>query len=76
MLISDTAYADIPKSCRQDKSCPVYVVFHECLQGAKVIGNKYYNHTGYNEMANANNLIILYLPVKPSFTLPLNPQRH
>ncbi|MES2205548.1 MAG: poly(3-hydroxybutyrate) depolymerase [Pseudomonadota bacterium] len=72
--MSDTAYAYIPKSCTQDKSCPVHVVFHGCLQGAKVIGDKYYNHTGYNEMAEANDLIILYPQVEPSFTVPLNPQ--
>lgn len=71
--MSDTAYAYVPAACQTDKSCPVHVVFHGCKQGAQVIGDKYYAHTGYNQMAEANDLIVLYPQVQPSNASPLNP---
>jgi hypothetical protein len=72
--MSDVAYAYIPESCRQEKGCAVHVAFHGCLQGADVIQDKYYAKTGYNEIAQANRMIILYPQVKPSYGKPLNPQ--
>lgn len=71
--MSDTAYAYVPAACQTSKSCPIHVVFHGCKQGAEVIGDKYYAQTGYNQMAEANNLIMLYPQVKPSNELPMNP---
>jgi poly(3-hydroxybutyrate) depolymerase len=72
--MSDTAYAYIPATCQAGRSCPVHVVFHGCKQGAAVIGDKYYAQTGYNYMAEANDLIMLYPQVQPSNAAPLNPE--
>lgn len=72
--MSDTAYAYVPAACQNGKSCPIHVVFHGCKQGAQVIGDKYYAQTGYNRMAEANDLIMLYPQVQPSTTTPLNPE--
>jgi len=72
--MSDTAYVYVPEACQTDKSCPVHVVFHGCKQGAEVIGDKYYGQTGYNKMAEANDLIMLYPQVQPSNASPLNPE--
>ncbi len=72
--MSDTAYAYIPATCQAGKTCPVHVVFHGCKQGAAVIGDKYYAQTGYNYMAEANDLIVLYPQVQPSNGAPLNPE--
>ncbi len=72
--MSETAYAYVPPACQTEKSCPVHVVFHGCKQGAQVIGNKYYGQTGYNKMAEANDLIMLYPQVQPSNSSPLNPE--
>lgn len=72
--MSDTAYAYIPATCQAGKQCPVHVVFHGCKQGAAVIGDKYYADTGYNYMAEANDLIMLYPQVQPSNGAPLNPE--
>ncbi len=72
--MSDTAYAYVPAACMESAACPVHVVFHGCEQGAEVIGDKYYAETGYNYMAEANNLIMLYPQVQPSNGAPLNPQ--
>uniref|UniRef100_UPI0008299419 extracellular catalytic domain type 2 short-chain-length polyhydroxyalkanoate depolymerase n=1 Tax=Marinobacterium profundum TaxID=1714300 RepID=UPI0008299419 len=72
--MSDTAYAYIPATCQAGKQCAVHVVFHGCKQGAAVIGDKYYADTGYNYMAEANDLIVLYPQVEPSNGAPLNPE--
>jgi len=73
-------YVYIPSQCKggQHTPCKVHVVFHGCQQGATVIGNKYYDQTGYNAYADANNLIFLYPQVHPSpkltSTEPYNPK--
>lgn len=72
--MSDTAYAYVPAACQNGKSCPIHVVFHGCKQGAAVIGDKYYAQTGYNQMAEANDFIMLYPQVQPSNASPLNPE--
>jgi len=72
--MSDTAYAYVPAACRNGTSCRIHVVLHGCKQGAQVIGDKYYAQTGYNQLAEANDLIILYPQVQPSTSAPLNPQ--
>jgi poly(3-hydroxybutyrate) depolymerase len=66
-------YVYVPKVC-ETTACKVHVVFHGCEQGADVIGAKYYSSTGYNEIADTNNMIMLYPQAKPSKPLPLNPK--
>ena len=68
--MSDTAYIYIPKSC-ETESCKVHVAFHGCLQSDENIGDKYYTQTGYNELADTNNIILLYPQVEKS--IPANP---
>ncbi len=71
--MDDSAYAYIPAAC-QRSSCAVHVALHGCEQGAAVIGDRFYNGTGYNEFADANNMIILYPQVRPSNGIPPNPK--
>lgn len=68
--MSKNAYVYIPKSC-EGKKCRVHVVFHGCGQGAKAIGDDYYMETGYNELADTNDIIILYPQAERS--IPENP---
>jgi hypothetical protein len=72
--MSKDAFAYIPAACTAEKNCPIHVVFHGCRQGAEVVGDKYYNGTGYNEIADANDMIVLYPQVEPSSSNPLNPR--
>ncbi|WP_115720612.1 extracellular catalytic domain type 2 short-chain-length polyhydroxyalkanoate depolymerase [Gallaecimonas mangrovi] len=72
--MSDTAYYYAPKACLAGKHCPVHVVLHGCEQGATEIGDKYYDHTGYNQMADANDIIMLYPQVQKSAQSPFNPK--
>jgi hypothetical protein len=71
--MSDKGYAYIPKSC-ETQSCRMHVAFHGCEQGATKIGDLFYNTTGYNEMADSNNIIVLYPQVQASALVPYNPK--
>ncbi len=71
--MSEDAFAYVPKSC-ETESCRVHVAIHGCQQGYKVIGKTYYTKTGYNEVADTNNIIVLYPQVEPKNSAPFNPQ--
>ena len=71
--MSNEAYLYIPQSCNT-RTCRVHVVFHGCNQGAAVLGDRFYTGAGYNEVADANDLIVLYPQVEPSQVYPYNPR--
>lgn len=65
--MTDDAYVYVPKACYRH-SCRLHVAFHGCLQSAKEFAN-----TGYNQIADTNNLIVLYPQVARSNGDPVNP---
>ena len=71
--MDDEAFAYVPASCETNR-CKVHVALHGCQQGVAIIGDRYYKTTGYNEMADSNNIIVLYPQIKPSKSVPLNPR--
>ncbi len=54
----------VPSRCRQGASCRLHVAFHGCMQSQDAIGDAFYAHAGYNEMAEANAIVVLYPQVK------------
>ena len=71
--MNNTGYAYIPKAC-DSESCRVHVVFHGCLQTTQAIGDRFYTSTGYNRVADANKIIVLYPQAEPSPVYPYNPK--
>lgn len=71
--MGDHGYVYVPRAC-EEKTCKIHIVFHGCGQGADLIGDKYYATTGYNEMADSNDIIVLYPQAKPSDVNPYNPK--
>ncbi|MCX7206398.1 MAG: poly(3-hydroxybutyrate) depolymerase [Proteobacteria bacterium] len=74
--MSNDAYLYVPKAC-EGETCKVHVAFHGCEQGASKIGDQFYNTTGYNEIADANKIIVLYPQVEANngwFGTPANPK--
>ncbi len=74
-------YIFIPETCRKGKACRLHVAFHGCLQGGQTdrrsghSGNLFSKYAGYNEWAQANDIIVLYPQVEPrSATIPQNPK--
>lgn len=57
--MSAIAYAYVPGACASER-CRVHVAFHGCEQNEKAVGDAFYNGAGYNEVADANNIIVLY----------------
>jgi len=77
-------YIFIPASCRDGRKCRLHVAFHGCLQGGMTdhrsgqSGNLFAKFAGYNEWAQANDIVVVYPQVQVrNGTLqspPVNPQ--
>lgn len=59
--MGEEAYVYVPEVCQsKDAGCSLHVVFHGCKQTIKDIQLQYVQKTGYNEVAEASRLVILY----------------
>lgn len=58
--MGDTGFAYVPSSCGAGAPCRLHVALHGCLQSFSTIGQDFVKHAGYNEWADANNIIVLY----------------
>jgi poly(3-hydroxybutyrate) depolymerase len=70
--MAETGYLYVPKACKPGAKCKVHVAIHGCQQGAESVGEKFYAHTGYNQWADSNHILVLYPQVNKSL-LPVNP---
>lgn len=52
--------AYVPKKCRQGFECSLHVALHGCRQTEDEIGDYFFRHTGINEYAESNNLVVIY----------------
>ena len=68
-------YAYVPTRCRRthnNSEClNLHIVFHGCLQGRERIDAEFVRHSGYNEYAESNSIIIVYPQV---ISTALNPK--
>ena len=71
--MAEEAYLYVPKSCAAGETCRVHVALHGCAQSAEAVGEDFVAHTGYNEWAETNHLLVLYPQVNKS-AVPFNPQ--
>ena len=62
--MDERGHVYVPKACTQGNSCKLHVAFEGCLQNEDQIGDQFYSHAGYNEWAEANNIVVLYPQVK------------
>jgi len=58
--IGTDAYLYVPTACQHTKGCAVHAAFHGCEQNIDLINTTFITHAGYNEWAEANNIIVLY----------------
>jgi poly(3-hydroxybutyrate) depolymerase len=68
-----SGYVYVPASCAR-VACRVHVAFHGCYQSASVIGDHFHGRAGYNLLADANDIIVLYPQVEASWFYPYNPR--
>ena len=67
------ALAYVPATCAAGESCGVHIAFHGCQQSSTYVGDAFARDAGYNEWAEANDLIVLYPQVDSSKIAPMNP---
>jgi hypothetical protein len=73
--MSPYGYAYVPKAVEDGAPCRIHVALHGCTQGYAYVtfnsgkpdtateppyGNRYFTTTGYNEIADSNNIVVLY----------------
>jgi poly(3-hydroxybutyrate) depolymerase len=70
------AWLFVPAQCEGEAAanCRLHVVFHGCRQSEDFVEEAFVRHTGLNEWAAGNDLVVLYPQVRASALRPLNPQ--
>ncbi len=73
--MSEFGYAYIPRAVEEGASARVHIALHGCKQGYNYVnyvngrpdtdnqppyGNRYFTTTGYNELADTNNIVVVY----------------
>lgn len=59
--MDDVGYVYVPSGCKSgSNACKLHVAFHGCLQGRWHLGDMFARNTGYNEVGELNNIIIIY----------------
>ncbi|MCE2746131.1 MAG: poly(3-hydroxybutyrate) depolymerase [Burkholderiales bacterium] len=87
--MSPFGYAYIPKAVEEGAPARVHIALHGCKQGYNYTdyvfgradksnqppyGNRYFTTTGYNHMADSNNIIVLYPQAQGSDGTTENPE--
>ena len=66
-------YLYVPSQCASKKvQCHLHIAFHGCTMEASSIGMTFIEHSGLNEWAESNNIVVLY-PQATSNVLAENP---
>nr|XP_006814224.1 PREDICTED: uncharacterized protein LOC102800916 [Saccoglossus kowalevskii] len=58
--LDDIGFIYVPSGCKTTPGCKLHVVYHGCLQGRHNLDAEYAVTTGYNEVGEDNNIIIVY----------------
>lgn len=67
--VGSTGYIYVPDACEvANANCKLHVVLHGCVQNKDNIGDQYAKHTGYNEWAESNKIIVVYPQTSTSAT--------
>lgn len=60
LSMDETGFMYVPSAVREGRPCGVHVALHGCKQHRGAIGSTFAEHAGYNEWAEANDMIVLY----------------
>lgn len=66
-------YVYFPAACTQGKICPIHIALHGCKQGKSFVGDVFAKKTGYLEVAELNDIIVLFPQIIQSTLNPQNP---
>jgi len=74
MGMGATGVIYVPTACQNGARCKLHIHFHGCGAMYDFLGLYYVNYIGFNEVAEANNIIILYPQASLSTENPINPE--
>ena len=81
--LDKSAWVYVPQACQQGGAqCKLHVAFHGCEQGQRfdsngtVFGKRFVERAGYNEWAEAAQVVVLYPQVAPSNLMDRMPYRY
>ncbi|MCU0838940.1 MAG: PHB depolymerase family esterase [Rhodospirillales bacterium] len=64
--LADVGYVFVPEDCEAPGArCRLHVALHGCQQSAVQIGETFVRHAGYNGLAAANRIVVLYPQAAP-----------
>jgi len=66
-------YIYFPSACNTGKKCHIHVACHGCKQGKSFIGDVFAKKAGYLEVAELNDIIVLFPQIVQSSFSPQNP---
>ncbi|MFC3285661.1 extracellular catalytic domain type 2 short-chain-length polyhydroxyalkanoate depolymerase [Litchfieldella rifensis] len=66
----ERGYLFVPKACEEGAECGLVVALHGCEMGRERIDETFVRHSGLNEWAAANALVVLYPQAKSSLPNP------
>eukprot|EP00118_Oscarella_pearsei_P017518 m.174202 g.174202 ORF g.174202 m.174202 type:complete len:201 (+) comp39106_c1_seq23:464-1066(+) len=65
--MDDTGYLYVPSGCRESfKKCRLHIAFHGCKQGRSFVKTAFAELAGYNQIAEVNDIVVLYPQAYPS----------
>lgn len=68
-----TGYVYVPSKCLSGGACTLHIAFHGCSQTLADVGMDFVKQLGLNEIAEANNIVVLYPQAQKSTFNPQNP---
>ncbi|KAK2160199.1 hypothetical protein LSH36_138g07011 [Paralvinella palmiformis] len=63
-------YVYVPSACVNGEECKLHLALHGCQQGRQNLGTTFATQTGYREVAELNNIIVLF---PQAISTPSNP---
>merc|ERR1719422_959522 len=70
-VMADTGFLYVPPGCSSHTACRLHVAFHGCNMAAERVGTAYVTKGGYLEVADANNIVVLFPQMKTSLVNPM-----
>jgi len=58
--MATTGFIYVPTDCQYGAPCRLHIAFHGCLQSSGNVGNTFALRAGYIEVAEANNIIVMF----------------
>jgi poly(3-hydroxybutyrate) depolymerase len=66
--IDNTGFVYYPSAALRGERCKLHVALHGCEQHRARLGTLFAEHAGYNEWAEANDIVVLYPQAFPTIT--------